>query len=100
MNGDHLFAIQVSDDSMRPTFNVGDYIIANPQKAFTADGSGKIGLVKSEGSYCPRKILHTDDGDNYILAPENAQYPTKVLPVTGATVFKIVAVRKDISDIC
>lgn len=87
VQGKHVFAIQVSVDSMIPDVNDGTILIINPDKAFT-NFKGGVGVIKFYGNNKIRKVYRA--GDNYQLVPSNPLYKQEVVSVTGTTIFKIM----------
>lgn len=98
VKGKHVFAVRVQGDSMEPRLHHGDVLVLDPEKAFSASRSGRIGVVKFNGDYKIRLVHLTPDSNNYLLEPMNKAYETELIPVTGTTIYKIVDVRHDMEE--
>jgi|GEM_PF-6657595 len=90
LKGKHIFAIRVEGESMLPDLEPGDILILDPEKAFT-NVKGGIGIVKCNEGFQIRHVYLR--GDNYLLEPSNKAYEPEIVPVTGATIFKVVEWR-------
>lgn len=69
--GGRAFFLRVDGDSMEPTFELGDLILVDPDKAALA---GDFVVAKDTGTQEATFKKLTYDGGRYFLKPENRQY--------------------------
>jgi len=86
IEGNHVFAVRVSDDSMKPDMYQGDILIVNPDDKFIAIDGG-IGIVVQSMRFVVRKIyIHKGD---YLLIPSNSAYKMEAAPIEETRIYKI-----------
>lgn len=72
---DSCFYLRVSGNSMAPTVQDGDLVLINPEQV---PEHRDVVAVRNGDNESTLKRLMIDGGD-YLLVPDNPQYPTKVL---------------------
>lgn len=91
VKGEHIVALRVQGDSMiGEGMHNGDLLIVDPEQPFIVPRSGRIGVVKWDGSYKIRRVFLAEDGIHYRLVPANQAYNEERVPIEDTTVFKIV----------
>jgi len=86
VEGNHVFAIRVPDDSMKPDLHQSDILIINPDDKFIFIDGG-IGITVCNKRFYVRKIfIHKGD---YLLIPSNSAYKMETAPIEETRIYKI-----------
>lgn len=86
VEGKHVFAIRVPDDSMEPDLHQSDILIINPDNKFIYIDGGIGMVVRNKRFYVRRIYIHKE---NYLLIPLNTAYKMETTPIEETRIYKV-----------
>ena len=86
VEGKHVFAIRVPDDSMEPDLHQSDILIINPDDKFIFIDGGIGIVVRNKRFYVRRIYIHKGD---YLLIPSNTAYKMETTPIEETRIYKV-----------